>query len=458
MYKKQMAMTLLVLLFVSTSAWGAKSKWKPLKVVNKNIEKSVISAIIKKEVKLQGKPLLSHKYLVRIEILGGGGPNKMSETVFHFRKAAKFMVVTSTSDLSKRSAVTFSNYKDCKLNAGKKRHYCPGAGIAGEGAFDMTSKMKKKNILIVSRSRRGYKAKTIIWLAYDNPEKKIFYYQFTMKQFGLDALKTTYFSVNPDISPELPPDPIDGIEPGVSVNPRPVSPVKPVNPSAKPVNPSVKPVNPSVKPVYPGVKPVKPMVKPVRPVVKRKYPKGFFPLKLLPFSNTLSAIFKKDYISRLFFRRKTEYLNWVRIQVSRIDYREDRGGFKMLFARKPVKLYIYAWTDKRNIALTSVGNLSSCSKKGINGCPYRIDGRVWYDFSRYIKGKSVVVRSFPRSVRRGSFILWAAFKKPVSKIRYYRPGFKGGISVYYKNAVRPAYKRRPAAKARPTYKRTPSWD
>ncbi len=409
-------LTLLGLLWVSPV--GAKTTWKPMKVTTQETQRSVITAKIKKELGKAALPLLKFPYLMRIRILGGGGPNRMSETVLLFPAKAQKAFVRATSDLQKRSAIMVSDYKSCRWSAKLKRNHCPGAGVAHEGVVDVTGIQHKKTVLVVSRAKAGYKAQTIFWMGYTTPVKNPYYYPFTMKQFGLDMLSAQVFTVKPDTTPGLPPVPPALGEPmGPKTLPEEGNPTTPREPT------------PPAQPKGKGVPPTKPQVSGVAPhtPLPTKRPLSFTPFKGGTYGPSLKSAFASDYLNSL-YTPSLEQLYWVRIQVSGLDYKGG-GPFRVKLPQAPARVFLYAWTDTNTGFSTSVGDRSSCTQPGLKGCPFMVNGTKWYNFSSLIKTDTLELRSFPQKTRMGSFILWVGLQKP-GRVHYQAPGFRGKAMAF----------------------------
>jgi len=403
MYRIFSFFAFLIFTFATPVASAQSDKWEKLKVQNTEITRSVALQKVKKDMKRRPTAFLKASYLMRIEVIGGGGPNKVSETVFYFKQDATAAFASAVSDLKKRSAVMVSAYNDCPWKGSLKRHHCPGAGISGEGAVDIGSLQKKKTVLVISRSRRGYKARTVIWVSFDKPVLPVFHLTFQNKHFGLDNVDTVLYTVKPDKTPDLPPVPV--LE-------KPDGPEKPVE---KPVE------KPSEKPAVKAVE--KPVEKPVEKA-QITSPTGSGRFSMQPLTGNLADLFRADHLGSLYAAGDTDKLKWVRVQVSGVDYQEG-VPFTIHLPATPSKVYVFAWTDDRERYLTSLGDADKCSAKGLKGCPYKVNGTRWYDFSGIITTQKVELRSFPRKARRGRFIAWFGMSTDKGPLSYVSPSFKG---------------------------------
>ncbi|MBU1381694.1 hypothetical protein KKD49_12765, partial [Myxococcota bacterium] len=390
-------------LLMLPSVSNANKTWiKIAEPASTRVTKTQMTTLLKSEIRNNAAGFIKAKNLIRIEINGGGGPKGLSETVIYFKSLPFKALATASTDIKGRSGVMISQYQKCPWDEKTLQHNCPGGGIANEGPIDIFNIVKQKHLLVVSRSASKDKAKTIIWLGAD-AFPLMYYYNIKQPHFGMDSIAVKTFNVVADPKPDLPPDPTDIVQPVVKPEVKPV-----VKPEVKPeIKPEVKPeIKPEVKPdVQPIVEPVAPPVVPVKPAVA--IPAGFkrFPFKKVN-ASPLGRM-KKDYITDPAILNSN--LHWVRIQMSGLDYK-NYADFTADFQRKPDKVYIFAWTDNVETATTFIGDSKTCKPDMTRGCPYKINGKQWYDFSSIIKSPRFEVRSGPSTKFAGNFIMWVGFK------------------------------------------------
>ncbi|MGM0597260.1 MAG: hypothetical protein ACQES9_09495 [Myxococcota bacterium] len=394
------------------------NKWKQLKTTPEKMEKSDLGKKIKKDLGNDYKKLLKSKFVLRLVILGGGGPNKLSESVFFLKKQPARAYASAKSNLRKRSAVTLSGYNNCKWDGDKKHHFCPKAGIAKVGSIDVTDVFKNKRVLLVSRSRTKYKAKTVIWLGSDTDLPPTYYLQFNQKQFGLDHISAQMYQVLPDKKPELPPNPEDLKNPIENKSKKSTEkPEKDVE--TEPEKNHDK--NSKSKPKEVVTSDEKDETREFSPVQTKKSEPGFKSINAKSFGN-LKGWFKKDYLQRLVNKRNKEYY-WMRISISDLDS-QDYGTFQAKFPARPQKIFVYAWTDRRGEELTTMG--FECRGSSLEGCPYKLDGERWYNLSGMIKARKFKLRSFPEKEKAGKAIIWLGFMKSVKQFKY---KYKGKLKI-----------------------------
>ncbi|MDA3862387.1 MAG: hypothetical protein PF689_00805 [Deltaproteobacteria bacterium] len=396
----------------------AANKWKQLKTTPKKMERADLGKEIKKDLGNDYKKLLKSNFVLKLVILGGGGPNKLSETVLFLKKQPSQVYASAKSNLRKRSAVTLSGYNNCKWDGDKKQHYCPKAGIARVGSVDVTDVFKNKRVLLVSRARTKYKAKTVIWLGSDTDLPPTYYLQFNKKQFGLDHISAQMYQVLPDKKPELPPNPEDLKDPFVTKSEK--SPEKPEK-TVKPVAENNNDKNKLTKPKAVVTSDEKNKTQESPPVENKITEPGFKTIKVRAFGS-LKGWFKKDYLQSVVNKQNREYY-WIRISISDLDS-QDYGSFQAKFPARPQKIFVYAWTDRRSEELTSMG--FQCKGSSLGGCPYKLDGERWYNLSGMIKAGKFELRSFPEKEKAGKAIIWLGFMKSVKNFKY---NYKGKIKI-----------------------------
>jgi hypothetical protein len=399
---KILCLSAFLLISSPANAKKAKMSWQIVNVSsNLSIEQSSIKSLLKKEMKTQYSKLLNFKYLIRIEIKGGFGKKRVGETVFFLKQVPDYAVVKGKSDLPYTSSIMVSQFKTCKWNKKYGRHHCPNAGISKQGSVNITKLVQKKHILVISRSRRKGKSKTIFWFAYNENIKPIYYLAYGIDRgLGKDVLSGKIYILKPDALPTLPPLPDD---------------IKTKLPVVKVKTPVVKVKPPVVK--TPVVKVKTPVIKP--PGISRKFKQ----INTFQETKNLKSMLKKDYLGKVY--SPNDNLHWVRVQVKGLDSK-DGVDFTLSTKQTVQKFYIFAWTDKVNKFLTSIGDADKCSGKSLKGCPYKLNGK-WYNMTGLIKSDKINIRSFPNKSRMGQFIIWMAFKNPSKTISYKSPGLKSTV-------------------------------
>ncbi|MBN2725117.1 MAG: hypothetical protein JXR95_13720 [Deltaproteobacteria bacterium] len=408
MLKNIISITIILTLISLTGTANSKGwiKLEPPGITSSTVRK--LSPVIKKELKSHSTGLLKYKNILRVEILGDSEHSGLSETVLYFKKAPSKAFAVAKSNIAKRSSVMISQYSICPWDEVKLRHNCPGGGIANEGPIDIMNLVKKNKLLVISRSRKGNPTKTVLWMA-SNDIPQIYYFGISQNHFGKDSLSITHYTLSPEPSPALPPDP-DEI---LLKNKNPKNPSESDGTKTKPETKNLPVKTPPV------------IVKPMQEDSKKTpiVPTGFNTISMKKLISPVNRM-KKDFLPKIDDMQK---LNWHRLQVTSIDYLSG-SDFKLHFSGKIEKLFIYSWTDNRNLKNTSVGDTSKCTRKGLNGCPFVIDGTRWYDFSNLIKTSTMEVRSFPGVAYGGNLIIWVGTYDSSISFSYKSENFTGSIA------------------------------
>ncbi len=389
--------------FIAAPAHGQDKSWIPLTIPEaKKVEKGNLSKIIEMELPGYGARIMAHPQILRVEITGGTGPAKISETVLLFKNLPELALLKAESDLKpSRDAVSFSSFKACTWDAEAEVHECKGAGVANAGAVDVMPVVTSKHVLLISRAKATGKAKTVLWLAYASGAS-VFYLPYANMGFpklGTDTISVTSYVPTTASVPVLPPDPMDlpmPVEPEAKVTPGPVTP--------GPVTPG--PVTPSPGPVAPA-----PLPAPESPADW----KGYQVITTTSLAKPVSDVWTQDRLTKLAADTSLLSYHWVRVQVKGVDQNTARS-LKLALPVAPALAYVFAWTDAPKDFRSFLGDLSVCQKRGAKGCPIRVDGTRWYDLTGMVSTTRLVVQSTPDKPGNGQMILWLAFPVPVSQL------------------------------------------
>ncbi|MBU1070699.1 hypothetical protein KJ975_14135 [Myxococcota bacterium] len=377
--------------------------WKPLEIPEaKKVEKGNLSKIIEMELPGYGTRVLAYPQILRIEITGGTGATKTSETVFLFKNIPDLAMLKADSDLKgSRDAVAFSSFKACVWNAEAEMHDCKGAGLANAGAVDVLPVVSQKHVLLVSRARSAGKARTVLWLAYSSAASVYYlpYANMGFAKLGLDNITVTSYVPTTASVPVLPPDPMDG--------------PAPVEPEAKSGTPEPEPVV-EPHPTNPTSKPPVSATQLPAPETPAQW-KGYTVLNTTSLSRTLPEVWTQDRLTKLTNDASLRSYHWVRIQVKGVDLNTAKS-LKLALPVAPAMTYVYSWTDAPKEFRSFLGDLGQCQKRGAKGCPIRVDGTRWYDLTGMIQTTRFVAQSSATKPGSGQLILWMGFSVPVRQI------------------------------------------
>jgi len=387
---------LLISAWFAAPAHGNDKSWKLLEIpAAKKVEKGNLSKIIEMELPGHAARVLAYPQILRIEITGGNGPAKISETVFLFKNLPDLSMIKADSDLkTSRDTVTFSSFKACTWDADNEVHDCKGAGVANAGTIDVMPVVSQKHVLLVSRAKTAGRAKTVLWLAYSSAASVYYlpYANMGFSKLGTDSITVTSYMPTTASVPVLPPDPMD-ID-------------APVEPDAKSVTPQPTPVTPEVKPTVPTTA----LPEPETPANW----KGYSVFNATTLAKTLPEVWGQDRLTKLTTDASLRSYHWVRIQVKGVDLNPAKS-LKLALPVAPAMAYVYSWTDAPKEARSFLGDLGECQKRGAKGCPIRVDGTRWYDLTGLINTTRFVAQSSPTKPGNGQMILWLAFSVPVKQ-------------------------------------------
>jgi len=406
---------LLISAWFAAPAHGNDKSWKLLEVpAAKKVEKSNLAKIIEMELPGHGARVLAFPQILRIEVTGGNGPSKISETVFLFKNLPDLAMIKSDSDLkTSRDSVSFSSFKSCTWDAENEVHECKGAGVANAGAIDVLPVVNQKHVLLVSRAKTAGRAKTVLWLAYSSAAS-IYYLPYAnmgFEKLGIDSINLTSYTPTTASVPVLPPDPMD---------------------QEQPVEPDEKSVNPLPNPtptVIPGPAVTPPVTTTALPAPETPVQwKGYTVLNTAPMTKTLPEVWKQDRLTKLIADTQLLSYHWVRIQVKGVDLNTAKS-LKLALPVAPALAYVFSWTDAPKDFRSFLGDLSECQKRGAKGCPIRVDGTRWYDLTGMINTTRFVAQSAPTKPGHGQMILWLAFSVPVTQFGHNQVA-QGKISAF----------------------------
>lgn len=421
---------LLLMLFFSFPAHG--QTWKNLEIPEaKPMEKNALAKMMDAEIPGLSGRLLAHPTILRIEVTGGTGIQKISETVFLFKNVPALAWLKADSDLKgSRETITFSPFKSCTWDESAQLHDCKGAGVANTGAVDVLNVVTQKHVLLVSRAKTAGRAKTILWLGYDSGAS-IYYLPYASMGFdklGTDTVQVTAYVPTAANVPMLPPDPMESAAepPAAAGGTPPVASGTPPN-AANPETPP-QPTTP------PGETPAPPVGKPALPPMETPADwKGYAVLPLRTLKMQLADVWKRDRLGNLVSDAQLLQYHWVRVQVKGVDLNPAKS-LRLAFPAAPALAYVFAWTDKLDEKRFYLGDLSQCIQQAGKGCPIRVDGKKWYDLSGRIATTRFVAQSTPAAAGESQMILWLAFSSPVREIGYIHAA-GGSISAAGWNAA-----------------------
>mgnify|MGYP005842354215 CR=1 FL=1 len=398
------------LLVFSFSFFAQAQTWQNLEIPEaKPMEKNALAKMIETEMPGLSGRILTHPTLVRIEVTGGTGVQKISETVFLFKNIPALAWLKAESDLKgSRETITFAPFKSCTWEESSQVHDCKGAGVANTGPVDVLNVVSQKHALLVSRAKTAGRAKTILWLAYDSGAS-IYYLPYSSMGFdklGTDTVQVTSYVPTAANVPMLPPDPID-----IASNPTtPESQPPPSNP------PDVQPTE-TLSSTEPSPMPPSTDNKQLPPQETAANWKGFSVLQPRTIKMSLLDVWRQDRLGHLVSDAQLRQYHWVRIHVKGVDLNTAKS-LRLALPAPPAMAYVFAWTDKLDEKRFYLGDLSQCLQNAGKGCPIRVDGKKWYDLSGRITTTRFVAQATPNTAGSAQMILWLAFSAPVKEIGY----------------------------------------
>lgn len=385
--------------------------WQTLEIPEaKPMEKNALTKMIETEMPGLSGRILTHPTLVRIEVTGGTGVQKISETVFLFKNIPTLAWLKAESDLKgSRETITFAPFKSCTWEESSQVHDCKGAGVANTGPVDVLNVVSQKHALLVSRAKTAGRTKTILWLAYDS-SASIYYLPYASMGFdklGTDTIHVTSYVPTAANVPMLPPDPMD-------IAPKPSTPESQPTPTDTPdVQPRETPSSTEPSPLpHPSTE-----NKQLPPPETAANWKGFAVLQPRTIKMSLPDVWRQDRLTHLVSDAQLRQYHWVRIHVKGVDLNTAKS-LRLALPSTPAMAYVFAWTDKLDEKRFYLGDLSQCLHNAGKGCPIRVDGKKWYDLSGRITTTRFVAQATPNTAGSSQMILWLAFSAPVKEIGY----------------------------------------
>ncbi len=400
----------LVFWIVLMAAPVGANTWTQLEIPEaKPVEKSAFVKMVESELPRNAEKLMAFPQILRMEIIGGTGTGRISETVFLFKNIPDFAMARAESDLKpNRDSIAFSSFKACTWDANAEVHTCKGAGIANTGAVDVLPVVSQRHVLLVSRARQSGRARTVLWLGYHSAASIYFlpYADMGFPKLGTDTINVTSYRIGADKGPELPPDPME--------KPTPVRPPE-LQPDPHPPV-SVESRLPGAEPDGKGLalpQPEKPAPLP-QPETEADW-RGYTVFSAPVQSRPIADVWKQDRLERLQKDPSLLGYHWVRVQVKGHDLNPAKS-VRLALPAAPALTYVYAWSESPKEFHSFLGDLSECLKRGAKGCPLKVDGTRWYDLSTLITTNRIAAQSLARQAGNGQMILWMAFSVPVTKL------------------------------------------
>ena len=439
--------------FMSGEALAGGSNWLPLKGAHRKVSVKRVKRRMRADgLKAPGN-LLSHKYLLRLEVKGAGGGKALhSEIVVRLRaKPTLVLGKASTGDRAPNRA-QIGGWKSCKIppadgpvkSVGRT---CPGR-YNGRGFVDVTSYFTERNMLLVFDPPRRGTGSAVLWIASDVPQTPMWYYVIPGARgvrFGGGKVRAQRFQIDvaPAGEPTVPPAP-DAGQQGQGSQPERSTIVRPFRETPRPAGP-----RPAARPgsgtsrSQPGIEgrvldkpptgggqnpglvaPPARKVRPHRPAggnldqpASRAADGGTFVRKVRRNRDLVGRRLAADGVPRYEVLLRAKRL--VRIGV-RDPGRGHDIAMRLEFPSAPVRIYGNSW-GLGHLGGAQAGDEARCRQAGPSGsysCPVRFNGLGWRNLTGMVTGrKMVVVHRGPAGSSSG-VILWIALADRGGRVAY----------------------------------------
>lgn len=327
--------------------------------------------------------LLSHPYLLRLEIRNaGGGSAKHSEVVVRFRSRPARVYAKAWSPGGRQlTAAQLGAWQRCKTKRNNVGRSCP-VKYNGRGFRDVTSAFTGRNVLFVHDPKRRGAGHTILYFAAKRSQQFLWYYvvpKAGWPSFGKPRVRVKKFLVPKAAPPaRLPGDPPD-------------------------------PGNPLVRPRPPARPPAKVRRRPVNRWTTTSS------LHQVLSKARLTRRMRADGVAHPAYLLKHRFLLRVALTQAGGGSR-SRSELILRLKSRPKKALGKAWSDRREMRRAQIGGANRCRplprrKGGPQGhrCPVHFNNLGWRNLISAFSSKTMRIITDPNNPRRGNVVLWLAF-------------------------------------------------
>jgi hypothetical protein len=407
MSKKASLVAIATLLLGSSSARAGG--WQAAHQPHRKLSRQMVAAKMKADGVKRPHELLAHRYLVRVGIRNtGGGPATHSEVAVRFRVLPQKAVAKAWADRKERNRAQLGGYSRCKVKRSKGTvrsvgRTCP-VKFNGRGFVDVTKAFTERNILFVHDPAKPKKASSIVWVATDEPQKRIWYYVIPGArkiEFGFGKLTIDKYEIEPKAAEDQPSGATDtSSDPAGSGETDPGS-ADPETADPETAHPPER--SREVRPVEPPVsrwQPTKTAHTPIdRSVLEQKMRSDGVP--------NPRYLLKHRYVVRFGIANTGGGSSSYSELIARFDSRPKRAVGK-------------AWADRNDLGRAQMGAPDSCRRrtkrkdalKKAHWCPVHFNGLGWRDLTKAFTSKKVLLINDPNNTGQGGVLIWAAFDRP----------------------------------------------
>ncbi len=329
--------------------------------------------------------LLRHNFLVRLEISNaGGGSAAYSEVMLYFDGIPKAAIGKAWADDNRLNRAQIGNAKSCKIGGPypSRGHTCPKK-YNTQNWVNLTTDVNRENkVLIINDPDVANRAGTIIWFAFDTPQKNISYKVIEKRShpsFGFGKISARKYKLGKALhTPHATPHATPHVTP---------------------------PVKPRVIP--PGTKWDGNLDGTHQDTPRRQ-------LRQMLMGEGLPTP-----------RQLLVYPYLVRVEISNTGGGSASHSEVLLkFTNPPIVAIGKAWADNDQPNRAQIGNFKNCEINASlaphgHTCPNKYNGQGWVDLTSSVsQTKRILIINDPNIANRAGTVIWFAFNQPQNQIQY----------------------------------------
>jgi len=401
----------------------------------------------------QSGGLLSHRYVMRLAITATGrGPANHSEVVVRFQGLPQKVFAKAWAGGRAKNRAQLGGYSTCKLPEAHGPVHSVGRVCAtrynGVGFVDVTGAFTERNMLFTHDPTRPRKGNSIVWLASDTPQSKLWYYVLPGARgvaFGFGRIRADLYElpVGPEGEPSVPPPPDANTEhPAGATQPGNIRP----GPTTQP-GPGTQPSRAPTRSV------VVPVPRQTAPQTTSGWQQAGQPRQLE--RRRIAGRMRADGVRAPNLLLAYPYV--VRLSISSMS---GYAELELKGMHRAARAFGNAWVTPKEASRVEFGRPGRCRHRNgtrwpawAHWCPIHFNGMGWRDLTGSWNGGRLLVTFGPVEGVASGLVVWAAYARPQSNLAY-RVRWHGGKGVARMVQFVALSGGQPAARP-PTHKGTP---